>query len=617
MSATRISSGSGRVIDPSVFDKFGTVLLESIRTDNENRSCLLFQDPSAVVQCLTSEMVAVCIEQIEDAISGGMHAAGFISYEAGAAWDPHRGSSASPASPLLWFGIYDRVESFESPAALPAPEHLYEPIEHRMDVSPSEYTDNVRKILTYIRNGETYQVNYTARTSFQWKHGAWQLYLRLRRSQPVPYGAFINCGRFSLVSLSPELFLKKRGDVISTRPMKGTAPRGNDRRSDEKIAKWLKTDPKNRAENLMIVDLMRNDLGRIAETGTVRVFDPFRIEPYSGLFQMTSGIRCRAKKGMRLGELFEATYPPGSVTGAPKINTMKIISDLETTPRRSYTGAIGAIHPDGDLTMSVAIRTVICGSSGKCEMGVGSGIVSDSDPPDEYREVSLKADFLNFSPSDRVDLFETILLDEDGTLLWLEEHLDRMERSAADLEFVFSRNQARSLVERELSGLSCAKAAARLVLTRTGDMSVEVMPLSILGKDVKRVIISSQRMDSADNLIFHKTTHRKIYDLELAWARRQGFLEVIFTNIDGYLTEGAFTNLFVLTGTGWITPPVQCGLLPGVWRGKYLEATDAAEARVKVSDLFSAERVVIGNSVRGALDVDEVVDDEGKVLFKK
>ncbi|UCF89300.1 MAG: aminodeoxychorismate synthase component I, partial [bacterium] len=500
MNEGQIVKSPGRELDPSVFRKDGSVLLESIRKDEENIYSYLFQDPAAVIQCTSSRMVGPSIEQIEEITRKGLYAAGFIGYEAGTAWTPRCPDIVSTGFPLLWFGLYEKVERFDSPLVLPASDHPNEPIGHSLDVSREEYEACVRKILQLIREGETYQVNYTARTRFHWSHDSWQLYLRLRRSQPVPYGAFMNCGSFSVISLSPELFLRKCGRILQTRPMKGTAPRGTDLESDEQFMKWLANDPKNLAENRMIVDLMRNDLGRIAEIGKVQVNDPFRVERYRGLFQMTSGVKCTIRDGVSLAELLKATFPPGSITGAPKIKSMQIISDLEKSPRKIYTGALGFLGPGGNLVMNVAIRTIISAPSGMCEMGVGSGIVSDSVPGDEFKETALKAEFLNIAPGDRVDLFETILLRDNGSLLWFEEHLDRIEGSAIQLGYPVNRAKIRAVVEGNLGNHARGPATVRLILTRTGDISVEVLPLTSIGTGPRRVVISRFKTDPADDL---------------------------------------------------------------------------------------------------------------------
>jgi para-aminobenzoate synthetase/4-amino-4-deoxychorismate lyase len=615
MDAGTIIKSHGREIDPSVFKKEGTVLLESIRKDKENSYSWLFKDPAAVIQCVSSQMVEASLEQIESLTRKGMYAAGFISYEAGAAWTPKCPDVITNGFPLLWFGLYEKVERFDTPLVLPSSDHTHEPIDHTLDVSSEEFQECVRKALQLISDGETYQVNYTTRTRFRWEHDAWQLYLRLRRSQPVPYGAFINCGGHSVVSLSPELFLTKCGNLLQARPMKGTAPRGTDGESDNRIRRWLGNDTKNLAENRMIVDLMRNDLGRLSRIGKVEVHDPFRVEPYKSLFQMTSGVRCTVGDEVSLTELLKATFPPGSITGAPKINTMRIISELEPSPRNLYTGAIGMIAPDGDTALSVAIRSITCTSSGRCEMGVGSGIVADSVPEDEFVETALKADFLNLSPSDRIDLFETILLQDNGTLLWFDEHLDRMEKSAAHLGYPFTRAKAVAAVNKHIGSGSQEPAILRLILARTGDIYLELLPLVDISKGPTKALLSRYQTNPDNDLLRHKTTVRDQYDLELKDARKLGYVEALFTNTQGHLTEGAFTNLFICVNSVWSTPDLKCGLLPGLWRQKFIASSGAIETEVRLTDLGAAERIVMGNSVRGTIEIDEVVDADGLRVF--
>lgn len=627
MFTANVISGPGREIEPTVFKKFGTVLLESIKRDQDNAYSYLFTDPVAVIQCSSSCMVPSSIDQVEDFTRKGLYAAGFLSYEAGAAWLPGSPKAISNGFPLLWFGLYEKAERFESPLLLPTSDHADKPIDNLLDMSKEDYARGVRKILRLIRDGETYQVNYTARSRFNWRYGAWQLYLRLRRSQPVPYGAFINCGKYSVVSLSPELFLCRYGDFLLTRPMKGTAPRGPDRTSDKRLCEWLEADSKNRAENRMIVDLMRNDLGQVAETGTVKVHEPFRVEHYNSVFQMTSGVKCTMRENVNLLGLMKATFPPGSITGAPKFNTMRIISRLENSPRKLYTGTIGAIGPDKNLVLNVAIRTIIAPDSGICEMGVGGGVVADSVPEKEYEEACMKARFLNDSPQDRVDIFETVLLEGDGSLLWYKEHLDRMERSAAQLGYPFCREKATTVASSCLGTQARGPAIVRLKLAETGEMSIEVLQLKPIADTNKKVMISRFQTDPADTLLRHKTTSRKFYDRELAEGRKLKCIETLFTNTNGHLTEGAFTNIFIygeLNGESsdgnqpcWYTPDIMCGLLPGIWRQKILESSGAAVAKLGIDVLSTAKSIIIGNSVRGSMEVDEVIDADGGVLYRR
>ena len=571
-----------------------------------------------MIQSLDTRTVESSLEQLEHYIHEGYYAAGFIGYEAGHAWIPNASANLETGKfPLLWFGLYrDAVRYQNCPSLLPAAGPTTS-LNHNLDVSRERYEDTVRRIKERIREGDTYQVNYTCRTKFRWDRSPGELYLRLRHSQPVSYGAFMNCGAFSILSLSPELFLRKKGETLETRPMKGTAPRDDDPVLDEKIRQWLRSDPKNKAENLMITDLMRNDFGRIARTGTVEVFDPFRIEAYNSLFQMTTGVRCKLREDLSLVDLFTATFPPGSVTGAPKVNTMRIISSLEDSPRKVYTGAIGYLAPNGEIIMSVAIRTIIATASGNCEMGVGSGIVADSQPENEFEETLLKTRFLDSDASGEIHLLETILVQKDGSLLWFDEHLDRMERSAGMLNYPFRRQKAIVAIRDHIRSRSPGSAIWRLLLNRMGEFIVETRPIYPLNGNPGRVILSRHRVDPGNDLLAHKTTARSLFDTELAAARAAGYVEVLFTNTRGYLTEGAFTNLFVHDLSGWRTPEPACGLLPGIWREKYLEETGAVQGKFSPGDLQSADRIVIGNSVRGAFEVDEIVDPDGLTLYRR
>ena len=604
-------------LDAGLFRKTGTILLESIAVNDERRFSHLFTDPVAIVQCTDTSMVETALREVDDHVKRGLFAAGFISYEAGRTWIPVSPASPVDGFPLVWFAIYERAERWRGPAVLPAPSVPDRPIDVHLDLTKARYADDVRRIQERIAEGDTYQVNYTCRLRFRWEDCPFQLYLRLRRSQPVPYGAFLNCGGRSIISLSPELFLARSGNLLWSRPMKGTAPRGETPLSDALLQGWLAEDPKNRAENLMIVDLMRNDFGRIASIGTVEVFDPFLVEGYPRLFQMTTGVRCRLDKEVSFLDLMRATFPPGSITGAPKISTMKIIAEMEPSSRKVYTGAIGYLAPDGHMTMSVAIRTAMVSSSGWCELGVGSGIVADSDGSAEWEETLLKAGFLNAPPDADPRILETVLVTSEGRLPRIEDHLARMSRSAAALGFPFPMQEARRIIENTVGTRTGAPMILRLLLSRLGDLHAELLPMTPGPGAAVKLVVSRHPTDRKDPLLAHKTTSRRLYDSELAQARRDGFDEVLFLNREGQLTEGAITNIFLHDSRGWRTPDLECGLLPGIWRAGFLEETGAREGVITLDDLRSARRMVVGNSVRGAMEVTRVVDPGGESLFRR
>jgi para-aminobenzoate synthetase/4-amino-4-deoxychorismate lyase len=399
--------------------------------------------------------------------------------------------------------------------------------------------------------------------------------------------------------------------------MKGTAPRGTTRSEDRKKARWLAKSDKNRAENLMITDLMRNDIGRVAQVGTVTVFDPFHVAPYRTLYQMTTGVRGKALPESSFSQTIRHTFPPGSITGAPKVRTMQIIRELERSPRGIYTGAVGRFAPDGDFAMNVAIRTVVMDRDGKCEMGVGSGIVADSDPSEEYRETVLKSSFLNRLQSDEVDLLETMLLDSRGALPFFEDHMNRMSSSAAALGYPFEVHRIEDFLGRWLCEGTKGPAVVRMCLDKRGETWFELLPCPEVSESGLRIVLSTVTTDQGEPLLAHKTTARKVYDRELAAARGKGFDEVLFTNTAGELTEGAITSLFIRTADGWITPALSCGLLPGTWRARYLLKTGAREERITPDIFPEALEVVVGNAVRGKQTVGEIFEGEGNVLYRK
>ncbi len=382
------------------------VLLESVRHDRENRFSYLFGEPFSVLEARDNAGLYELFGKVEDLVKKGNYAVGFISYEAGYALEESFGNRRESLSfPLARFYIYEESEVFICPVGLFRKKWALEEkdlsnnfsIENLFfNVMPEEYNEKIRQIKELIAEGETYQVNYTLKCKFHFSGDPSALYLQLRKRQPVPYAAFFRDGNFALLSFSPELFFRKDGDRITVRPMKGTIARGKNIFQDRWNAWFLQQNLKDRAENVMIVDLLRNDLGKISRIGSIRVPSLFDVEKHPTLFQMTSTILARLKEELSLWELFRAIFPSGSVTGAPKIRTMKIIRQLEKEPRNVYTGAVGFFLPGGRAVFNVAIRTIlISGSEG--EMGVGSGIVFDSDPEKEYQECRLKARFLTSS----------------------------------------------------------------------------------------------------------------------------------------------------------------------------------------------------------------------------
>ncbi|HKX94639.1 MAG TPA: bifunctional anthranilate synthase component I family protein/class IV aminotransferase, partial [Methylibium sp.] len=471
-----------------------------------------------------------------------------------------------------------------------------------------------------IRAGETYQVNYTYRLDFA-AHGApVSLYRRLRARQPVPYGAFVALppsddtgAPTHVLSCSPELFVRHRAGRLAAKPMKGTAPRRAVMEGDSETARHLHLDTKNRAENLMIVDLLRNDLGRVARIGTVKVPELFAIESHATVFQMTSTVEAELATGTGFPQLLRAIFPCGSITGAPKHHTMELIAGLESTPRGLYCGAIGWIDAPpaagglGDFCLSVAIRTLTLGAerdglrAGR--LGIGAGIVLDSVAEDEYAECQLKGRFLTgLDPG--FAIFETMHATREAGVRHLDRHLARLLRSAQALGFVCDEIEIREAIQLECGRLApTGPHRMRLGLARGGRFDLIVQPLAPLADGPVALRLEPEPLPAARPLAGHKTTLRAEYDAGISKAEGLGAFDSLFFTPEGRLVEGGRSNVFVKLSGRWCTPPLADGALPGVMRAVLLEdpAWAAEERTITRDELTRAEAIVVCNALRGAL----------------
>ena len=605
----------------------GAVLLETQRPEVRDRFSYLFKDPERVLVCNEPGDVPALLSEAGEWQVRGYAVAGYVSYEAGFALDPvfAREADLSPRfSPLLWFGVYpgylrfdhltgrwDRIghvpEDWNTAAALaPTPlphDRIPEP---RFFLSEKEHGEKVEAIRGLIEDGFVYQANLTGKFVFPYPGDPFAFYLRLRAAQPVPFGAFLRTEEGCIVSQSPELFFRVRGDRIEARPMKGTAPRGISEAEDRKVAAALRKDPKNRAENVMIVDLLRNDLGRLCRPGSIRVRRLFEVQRFRTLMQMVSTVSGVLAERQTPLSLFRSLFPCGSVTGAPKISAMRILKRLEEEPRGIYTGAIGAMFPGGDMAFSVAIRTITV-RGGRAETGAGGGIVWDSTPAEEFREARQKAQFLLQSPLD-FHLVETFLLSPDGTFRLLAHHLRRLAASARYYGFRYRRETILSALEHatgECRQGGRGRMKVRLLLGKGGNVSVETSPLAgpEAGGETTplQMTLSDVAVFSRDPFVHHKTTNRAWRDAELGKARKAGYDEVLFLNERGELTEGAITNVFLEISGRIYTPPPSSGLLEGVFRRHLLKdrSLRVSERVLFPEDLGKADRVFLTNSVRG------------------
>ncbi|HEY1903488.1 MAG TPA: aminodeoxychorismate synthase component I [Terracidiphilus sp.] len=638
-----------------------TILLESAAPADSGEGSAesasltrLFTAPLRV--CVANHLAELpnLFAEIERAVSTGLYAAGYFSYECGQFFEP---TTAQPISlprdtqttqPLAWFGIYRQPYIFDhSTGAFPAGDppaldqfgatpYTDAPLDCTLSITEQQYAQRIAEIHQLIRAGDVYQLNFTVPIQVRAPGNSAALYRRLRSRQPAPYGAFLHTEPTRrILSFSPELFFRLENQAgtrrITTRPMKGTAPRGRTTREDLERADWLRNDPKNRSENVMIVDLLRNDLGRLCAFGSVRASHLFAVERYPTLWQMTSTITGELRPEVGFQDIFRALFPCGSITGVPKIRAMQLLSQLEAKPRGVYTGAIGFFSPQ-ESVFSVAIRTLSL--EGECDgqsgsMGVGSGIVIDSNPADEFRECLLKAEFLTQSAHplpDSFSLIETMLWHGDYPLI--EFHLDRLQDSAHYFAFPFNRAETKGALEAHAAQFSDRQSRkpgapsfphlfaervgnhqpqssipahkVRLLLNPDGSLQITSDPIPASARQPLRVRIAAQRTDPQDPMYFHKTTHRPLYAHAHQAALDAGYDDVLFLNQRGEVTEAAIHNLFIEKDGRLFTPPVACGLLPGVHRRQVLATnSNAQEQTLHLEDLHQADAIYLSNAVRG------------------
>ena len=597
------------------------VFLESSRVTEENHQSLLFRRPHKRLVCMVGDDPARFLARADSFREQGYFLAGWLAYEFGYLLEPCLRSFlprkiSGSEKPLGVLGVYNeplvfdhKTGSFSGGQEWPtaeAEEDSFSCTHLQSTLSRQQYLQAIKKIQEYICAGDTYQVNFTLHLDFLFNGSVGALYRTLRRNQSVSYSAWIRHDGRDILSFSPELFFAADPAKIRVRPMKGTMARGRTEAEDTEHRKELCSDPKNRSENVMIVDLLRNDLGRLlhaAGGGTVIPRSLFDVETYESLLQMTSTIDgVPAGNGpLSLTRLMTALFPCGSVTGAPKIRTMEIIHELEKQPRGVYCGAIGYAGPEKSC-FNVPIRTLEL-SGGQGRMGIGSGIVADSDPESEWQESLLKGNFLTRREPE-FQLIETLLLQSDNVFFLLDFHLERMADSARYFHFSYDPETVLSRLQ-ETKINSKHNQRVRLLLHRDGRVEVTSTLLTedsaLSGQ--QQVFFSDQQVNPNDPHLFHKTTRRSLFDSERKPANDRGCFEVLFTNTLDQVTEGAISNLFIRNSDNFLTPPVSCGLLAGTYRRMLLEEGRAVEQVLSVDDVLAAKEVYVANSVRGLVRV--------------
>ena len=555
---------------------------------------LAFRRPREVLQARTAAQVMDCLEQVQARVGQGMYAAGFVTYEAGAAMDPALLTHAPGSLPLVWFGIYARPEAV-SPELFTAA--AQQACRWHPSVSARAYRQAIARIQRHITAGNTYQVNYTFRLDSAFHGDPWSLFLALEAAQHGNFAAYLNLGRFHICSASPELFFKVRDGRVLCKPMKGTCARGATAAEDLEFAATLRASAKNRAENVMIVDVLRNDLGKIAVPGSVRVTDLFAIEKFPTVLQMTSTVE--AEVATDVVGIFTGMFPCASVTGAPKARAMQLIRQLETRPREIYTGAIGCLCPDGTSQFNVAIRTVLVDTVAHvATYGVGGGIVADSNAAEEHAECAAKARVLR-GQIPPFEIVETMLWDVRTGYYLLEYHLDRLVTAAT----YFGRECPLARVRAALADCTRSRSESRLrvrvLLDRWGEVRIEAAPLASLKGG--RVALATRAIRSHDPFVYHKTTHREVYRrcVPANNGAAAAVADVILWNDAGYVTESCNANVVARINGQLYTPSSAQGLLAGVFRRALLESGAIRVEDFTVATLRAAAQLYLVNSVRG------------------
>lgn len=531
------------------------------------------------------------LRRVEDAAGAGAFAVVLLSYEAAPAFDRAFITNQVSEFPLAWAALFE--DAGKSPEQTATGE--YQVSDWKPLISPAQYEESITQIRELIAKGHTYQVNYTFPLvcDFAGDSEAW--YRDLCRAQQAPYSAYLDFGRYKILCLSPELFFRRTGDCVTTMPMKGTARRGRWLQEDEEIASRLYNSEKDRAENVMIVDLLRNDLGKISQPGSVHVSRLFDLERYDTVWQMTSTVQSKISPQVGLTEMLAALFPCGSITGAPKISTMQIIRDLEPFPRNIFTGTIGLVQPGGDCCFNVAIRTVLLDSeTGRATFGVGGGITFDSTAAGEYDECLAKAAFLNRSNPD-FQLIETMLL-ERGEFFLIDRHLARLRESSRYFGFALNEEELAEQLRRTRKTRHTGSWKVRLLIAKDGNATVEVSDLPATSPVNRRVKLASFPVESSQPFLFHKTTHRSWYDR--AFAEKGDCDDVILWNEKGEITESTIANVVVSLEGKLFTPPRTAGLLAGTFREELLSQKTITERTIHKDELRPGDSLYLVNSVQ-------------------
>ncbi|MFO7525488.1 MAG: aminodeoxychorismate synthase component I [Ignavibacteriaceae bacterium] len=578
-------------------------------------SSYLFVDPVEVINIKSKRNLEKKLKEIDQLIRDGYSAYSIIQYEAGYLFEKRLHPFLDYKENLIQFFFCNKqdVIKYKSTSLIITENKIsnYSIKDFRLNNTKQKFKQNLKRIKKYIEQGDTYQVNYTVKGNYNFQGDIANLFINLLYNQSAKYSALINNKDEFILSISPELFFSLDGRKIIARPMKGTSRRGNEIQNDNMIKHNLSINEKNRAENVMIVDLLRNDLGRISEFGSVKVNKLFEVEKYESLYQMTSEISSKLKKQITVSSILKNIYPCGSITGAPKIRTMEIIRELEKEKRGLYTGSIGMVHKK-KIEFNVAIRTLVINKKSlKGEIGLGSGIVWDSNPNEEFKETVLKSRFLTHTENE-FKLFETMLL-EKGHIVFLEDHLKRLSSAASFFLFRYDENKIVRKISNEISKQKNKNSQrVKISLNKWGKLEIEITPLVNLPEEIK-VIISKNRIHTYNKYQHFKTTNRILYNREHKYYSKRGFYEVLYFNEKNELAEGSITNIFLKINDTYFTPPASVGILAGVYRN-FMSRRDTGikERTLYYEDLMEADEIILTNALRGEVKVHRLYLNESE-----
>jgi para-aminobenzoate synthetase/4-amino-4-deoxychorismate lyase len=591
-------------------------LLDDSKSPKSESKNLLFTNPQHEIIARDEGELAHALDEIEQYKKQGLYLCGYLAYEAGYYFIDKvidkisTKKTKAPKQPLLYFIAFkdlhhannDEVEACFNKSA-PYPESNLCLHDLQLNIDKPDYLKAISKIKEYINAGDTYQINYTLKYKFKLQGTPAALYKALRKKQPVEFGALLHFPESKIVSLSPELFIKKGGSTLTSKPMKGTAKRGKTKEEDVAIVEFLKQDSKTLSENVMIVDLIRNDFGRICKTGSVKVTNLFQVQTFKTLHQMISTVKGKLEKNLSFKDLLHALFPCGSITGAPKIRTMEIINELEKEPRGIYTGAIGYLMPDDNFYFNVPIRTIVIGENNQCEMGIGSGIIYESDAEAEYDECLLKADFLTSLNKDFY-LIESFRLDADkGIFINIEEHLKRLSQSAQSFGFKLDLPSIQDELDKTKAKLKTGFYKIRLSSYQNGDSEINHVQIAGEPDSEKKITVSETKINSQSIFQHHKTSRREHYNLAYDSAEKNGFYDVVFFNEKDQLVEASRHNVFIKKNGEYFTPKLEAGALDGIERKHFFKKNKVKETTITQYDLINADEILLTNSVRGIVKV--------------